>query len=180
MSRGRVWVATLTLSAGLLCSWMVSEGFSPTPYVPTPGDVPTIGHGSTHYEDGRPVRLGDPPINRRRAAQLARNLLEQDERQFQRSLGPVELYQEEYDLYLDFVGQFGMANWLRSSMRRHLLAGQYRLACDALLKWRMQAGRDCSQPQNWGPSGCKGVWTRQLERHARCVAAQPGEMAWVM
>lgn len=57
-------------------------------------------------------------------------------------------------------------------MRRDLLAGNYRQACDDLLKWRNQGGRDCSLPKNWGPQGCKGVWTRQQKRHAQCIAAQ--------
>ena len=177
----RVAVAALTLSAAGFASWTASEGDGPTsvrtdgvevhhPYVPTAGDVPTIGHGSTRYEDGTPVRLSDPPITRQRAEQLARNLHSADEARFRASLPGVYLHQGEFDLYLDFVGQYGIGNWRSSSMRRHLLAGQYRPACDALLMWRFQAGRDCRLPQNWGPKGCKGVWTRQQERHAKCVA----------
>ena len=84
----------------------------------------------------------------------------------------VLLYPEEYDLYLDFVGQYGIGNWRTSSMRRHLLAGEYVRACQALPAWRFQAGRDCRLPQNWGPKGCKGVWTRQQKRHADCMAMQ--------
>ena len=172
MSAKRNLVAALTLSAAGLATWIASEGFSAKPYIPTQGDVPTIGHGSTHYENGTPVRLTDPPITPARAEQLARNLASQDEQRFRASLPGVKLYQEEYDLYLDFVGQYGFGNWNTSSMRRYLLDEQYRQACDALLKWRFQAGRDCKLPENWGPKGCKGVWTRQQERHAKCVAAQ--------
>jgi GH24 family phage-related lysozyme (muramidase) len=53
-----------------------------------------------------------------------------------------------------------------------LLKGEYRQACEALLNWRFQAGRDCRLPQNWGPQGCKGVWLRQKERYDNCIAAQ--------
>lgn len=165
-------VAALTLSAAGFAGWKASEGFSEKPYIPTQGDVPTIGHGTTYYENGAPVKLTDPPITRARAEQLARNVLSQKEQQFRASLPGVKLYQEEYDLYIDFVGQYGIGNWRTSSMRRHLIAGEYRQACDALLKWRFQAGRDCKKPENWGPKGCKGVWTRQQERHAKCIAAQ--------
>lgn len=175
MKHGRQLAAALTLSAAGMLSWMSSEGYSPAPYVPTRGDVPTIGYGSTRYEDGTPVRLSDPPITRERALQLARSLHSEEEGRFRASLPGVRLYQAEYDLYLDFAGNFGIGNWRSSSMRRHLLAGEYQQACDALLRWRYQAGRDCSQPANWGPRGCRGVWTRQLERHSRCVAAQGGE-----
>lgn len=172
MNRQRTLVAALAISSAGFAAWQASEGYSPTPYIPTAGDVLTIGHGSTRYEDGTPVKLTDPPITRERAEQLARNLMAKDEQLFRASIPGVKLYQDEYDLYLDFVGQYGIGNWRQSSMRRHLLAGEYRAACDALLKWRFQAGRDCKLPQNWGPKGCRGVWTRQQERHAKCIAAQ--------
>lgn len=172
MNRTRQAVAVLALSAAGFAAWVGGEGLSLVPYVPTRGDVPTIGHGSTRYEDGTPVRLSDPPITRERALQLAHNLHSEEEQRFRASLPGVALHQEEYDLYLDFTGQFGIGNWRTSSMRRHLLDGEYRQACDALLKWRRQAGRDCSLPQNWGPKGCKGVWTRQQERHRKCLEAQ--------
>lgn len=172
MAKARIAVSALVLSAGGLAAWIASEGFTPTPVIPTKGDVPTIGHGSTRYEDGTPVRMTDPAITRERAVQLARNLHSEEERRFRDSLPGVDLTQGEYDLYLDFTGNFGIGNWRRSSMRRHLLAGDYRAACDALLQWKRQGGRDCSLPQNWGPRGCKGVWTRQQQRHAKCLAEQ--------
>jgi len=183
LSRPRLLVASLAVSAAGFAGWLSYEGSSPVvqdaggqallaPHIPTRGDVPTIGHGSTRYEDGTPVTLNDAPITRERAVQLARALMSEDEIRFRASLPGVALHQEEYDLYLDFVGQYGIGNWRNSSMRRHLLRGQYRQACDALLRWRFQAGRDCRLPSNWGPGGCKGVWTRQQDRHARCVAAQ--------
>ena len=171
-NRKRLIVGLMTLSAAGFGSWMNSESFSPTPYVPTKGDVPTIGYGATRYENGQPVKLSDPVITRARGEKLARALLSEEEQRFRASLPGVSLFQEEYDLYLDFNGQFGGGSWRSSSMRRELLAGNHGAACKALLKWRNQGGRDCSLPQNWGPQGCKGVWTRQQERHAKCVAAQ--------
>lgn len=170
--RTRVLAGLLTVSAAGFGAWRASEGFTEHPVIPTKNDVPTIGHGSTRYEDGTPVKLTDPPITRERAEQLARNLMAKDEQLLRASLPGVKLFQAEYDLYLDFTGQYGIGNWRQSSMRRHLLAGEYRAACDALLRWRFQAGRDCKLPQNWGPKGCRGVWTRQQERHAKCIAAQ--------
>ena len=172
MNTRRNLVLAMAFSASGFATWMASEGFSPKPYIPTKGDVPTVGHGSTHYEDGTPVRLSDPPITQQRAEQLARNLASKDEQRFRSSLPNVALYQEEYDVYLDFVGQYGIGNWRASSMRRGLLAGQYRQSCAALLKWRFQNGRDCKNPKNWGAHGCKGVWTRQQTRHEKCMAVQ--------
>jgi len=179
IKRSRVLVTALTLSAAGFTTWIASEGSSPAvfvageeqliPHIPTQGDVPTIGYGSTRYEDGRPVQLTDPPIPRRRAEALARNLLSADERRFRASIPGVALYQAEYDVYVDFIGQFGIGNWQKSSMRRALLAGDYLLACQSLLRYRYAAGFDCSTPGN---RRCAGVWKRQLGRYQRCMEAQ--------
>lgn len=169
----RIAVALLTLSASGFAAWQASEGFTEQAVIPTKGDVPTIGHGSTRYEDGRRVRMGDT-ITRQRAEELARNLQRADERQFADSLPGVKLTQGEYDVYIDFVGQYGMGNWRGSSMRRNLLAGQYVPACNALLRYRFAAGYDCSTTINGRPNRrCWGVWTRQQERHRKCMEAHP-------
>lgn len=171
-TKQRVAVAALSVSAAALLGLLGSEGFRSRPYIPTQGDVPTIGYGSTAYEDGTRVTLADPPITKERALQIVRNHQSKDEALFRASLPGVALTQGEYDLYLDFTYQFGIGNWRSSSMRRYLLQGEYRQACNALPAWRKQGGRDCSLPQNWGPKGCKGVWTRQLERQAKCLGEQ--------
>ena len=171
--RARTSVMALIISAAGFSAWMTSEGFSPTPYIPTKNDVPTIGHGSTRYEDGSPVKLTDKPITKQRAEQLARNLMNVDESRFRASIPGVSLYQEEYDLYLDFVGQYGIGNWRSSSMRRHLLKGEYEQSCKSLLKWKRAGGYDCSTMINGKPNNrCWGVWVRQLERHDKCMRAQ--------
>ena len=83
------------------------------------------------------------------------------------TLAGARLHQHEYDAYMDFVYQFGQGTWWKSSMRKHVLAGEYRLACDAMLKYRFSGGHDCSIPGN---KRCAGVWTRQLKRHQKCTA----------
>jgi GH24 family phage-related lysozyme (muramidase) len=87
------------------------------------------------------------------------------------SLPGAALTQNEFDAYLDFIGQYGIGTWRKSTMRREAIAGNYLAACDALLLYRRQGGRDCSLPENAGPKGCAGVWTRQLKRQALCKAA---------
>ncbi|NVZ19530.1 glycoside hydrolase family protein [Pseudomonas costantinii] len=166
--RQRVAVALLSISAAGFATWQASEGFTPVAVIPTKGDVPTIGHGSTRYEDGSPVRMGDT-ITQARAEVLARNLNSQAEKQFAASMPGVKLYQAEFDIYMDFTGQYGIGNWGSSSMRRDLLAGNYAQACHDLLKYRYAAGFDCSTPGN---KRCWGVWARQLERHAKCISSQ--------
>lgn len=166
--RQRIAVTVLSLSAAGFATWQASEGYTPVAVIPTKGDVPTIGHGSTRYNDGQPVRMGDT-ITPARAEVLARNLNSQAEKQFAASLPGVKLYQAEFDIYMDFVGQYGIGTWLKGSPRRDLLAGNYAQACNDLLKYRFAAGFDCSTPGN---KRCYGVWARQLERHAKCIAAQ--------
>lgn len=172
LKRARVLVAALTISAAAFTTWQASEGFTDHAVIPTKGDVPTIGHGSTRYEDGTPVKMGDT-ITRKRAAELARNLMNKDCARMAAALPGVELYQEEYDLYCDFVGQYGIGNFRASSMRRELLAGNYVAACAALLRYRFAAGYDCSTQVNGKPNKrCWGVWQRQLQRYEQCMGAQ--------
>lgn len=171
-ARNRIAVTLLSLSAAGFATWQASEGFTPVAVIPTKGDVPTIGHGSTRWEDGTRVRMDDT-ITRQRAEVLARALNSQAEKEFAASLPGVKLHQDEFDLYMDFVGQYGMGAWRAGSPRRDLLAGNYVQACNDLLKYKFAAGYDCSTKINGKPNNrCWGVWTRQLERHAKCMAAQ--------
>lgn len=166
-------IKSLSLAAAALSSWIAFEGFSPGPIIPTKGDVPTIGHGSTRYEDGTRVTMDDPEITRERAAQLAVALLSEDERCLKRSLPEDFLIsKDEFELYADFIGQYGCGTWRASTPRRLLAAEDYVGACNALLLYRFAGGRNCSLPENWGPRGCKGVWDRQQKRNARCLSAQ--------
>lgn len=164
----RIAIAALTLSAAGFLGIVVREGYTDTAVIPTKGDVPTLGYGSTVHEDGKAVKMGDrtTPV---RALAKAQAHISKDEAQFRASLPGVALTQGEYDLYVDFTYQYGIANWRASSMRRQLLAGEYAKACDALLRYRFAAGYDCSTPGN---RRCPGVWTRQLERHQKCMGEQ--------
>jgi GH24 family phage-related lysozyme (muramidase) len=168
MSNARVLVAGLTLSMAAFVGIAVNEGYVDRAMIPTKNDVPTVGLGSTSYEDGSKVRLGDR-ITPVRAIVLASNHITKEEQVFRASLPGVKMHQGEYDLYVDWVYQYGTGRWSTSSMRRHLLAGRYKEACDALLLYKFSGGYDCSTPGN---KVCAGVWTRQLERHQTCMSFQ--------
>jgi GH24 family phage-related lysozyme (muramidase) len=187
----RLLVAGLSLSAIGFLGLVTHEGYTDRAIVPTQGDRPTVGFGSTLHETGAPVRLGDTttPV---RALIKAQAHIGKEEAVFRDSLPGVALHQGEYDLYMDFVYQYGTPAWLRSGMRTQLLAGHYPQACNALLDYRKMTsarqegpgwvvsrrdaqGRptrwefDCSTPGN---KVCRGVWTRQLERHGKCMELQ--------
>jgi len=171
-SPARIAVAVLSLSMVGFLAIVTKEGYTERAIIPTKGDVPTVGFGSTVREDGQRVKLGDSttPV---RALHTAQAHIQRDEAVFRASLPGVALTQGEYDLYLDFTYQYGTANWQKSSMRRYLQAGDYRAACDALLRYRFAAGYDCSTMVNGKlNTRCPGVWTRQQERYAKCVAEQ--------
>lgn len=204
-NKTRVAAAALSLSAAAGAAWIASEGDGPKsvsqsgevllhPYVPTQGDVPTIGHGSTRYEDGRRVTLADPPITRRRAVELALGELDRTYAQCVRdSLGQTLVNQTEFDKAADFAGQYGCGAWRGSSMFTKTKAGDYSGACRAYLGYKfMTSGRregqgwmpyqwdktgqatrwrfDCSTPDN---KVCRGVWTRQQARYSACMESQP-------
>ena len=177
-SNGRQVVAMLVLaisaSGAGFTAWKANEGYTAEPVIPTQGDVPTIGYGTTHYEDGRPVKMGDVAITRKRADQLALNLMKADGKRLAASLEPdTELDPVEFNVYMDFIGQYGTGTWAASSMRRQLIAGEYAGACKSLLKYRFAAKYDCSTTVNGQPNQrCWGVWTRQLQRHNQCMEVQ--------
>lgn len=183
----RMLVAGLSLSAAAFIGLVVHEQYTDKAVVPTQGDRPTVGFGSTFHENGAPVKMGDTttPV---RALIKAQAHIAKEEAVFRDSLAGVPLYQGEYDLYMDWVYQFGTGAWLKSGMRAQLRRGNYEAACHALLDYRKMTsarkegpdwvpskrtpGRwefDCSTPGN---KVCRGVWTRQQERHQRCMEMQ--------
>lgn len=165
----RIPIRYLVLSAAAFIGLVLQEGYTDKAVIPVKGDVPTVGLGTTVYPNGQPVKMGDKttPV---KAIQDSYAHISKDEKAFKESLPNVTLTQGEYDLYLDFTYQYGMAAWRKSSMRVELTKGNYVAACDSLLKYRFVAGRDCSIRSN----NCYGVWTRQQARHTKCLAAQEG------
>lgn len=147
-------------------STAVKEGYTAKPTIPVKGDRPTIGNGTTFYPDGRAVKMTDPAITRKQAFDYLKFTMNKDAQPFNKTLVNIPISQVEYDLYLDFTYQYGVSAWSSSSMLRNLKAGKYKAACDSLLKWKYVAKRDCSIRKN----GCYGVWTRQLDRHQKCLS----------
>jgi len=184
-----------------LAAWIAHEGDGPVvvrddgtevlaPYVPTQGDVPTIGHGSTYYEDGRRVTLADPPITRERARELAAwHLSDQYAKCVVKSLGETLVLPTELRLAFYHAGQFGCGAWASSPMARAYARQDYEGACKGYLSYKYMtsdkrlgagwqpyttAGKtryrfDCSTPGN---KVCRGVWTRSVERFNQCMEAQ--------
>lgn len=165
-------VGTLRFSAAALVALFVFEGYTSSAIIPTSGDVPTIGFGTTLKQDGSKITLLDT-TNPVQAAMDSYAHISRDEALFKASLPGVELTQQEYDIYVDWVYQYGIKKWNTSTVRNRLLTGDYRGACDALLMWKYAGGYDCSTTINGEPNKiCWGVWARQLARNRSCLAAQ--------
>ena len=160
----RVAIASLSISAAAFVGLVANEGYSDTAYPdPTYGTkVPTIGFGST----GPDVKIGQrtDPV---RAMQRALRDMQKFEGAIKRCVH-VPLSQAEYDLYLHLTYNVGDAGFCNSGIVRRLNAGDYRGACDQILRWRYSNGQDCGAPSN---RTCRGLWTRRQSEHAQCIVA---------
>lgn len=124
----RTRIGALALSAAALVGLALNEGYSDRAIIPVPGDVPTIGFGTT---DG--VRMGDR-ITPQQA--LARKLA--DVQKFEGALKQcvtVPLHQHEYDAYIRLSYNIGSTAFCNSTLVRKLNAGDYEGACREILRW---------------------------------------------
>ena len=151
MSINRRTVASLTLSAAALVGIVMSESYTSTAVIPVPGDVPTLGFGTT---DG--VKMGDkitPPVALKRALT--------DVQKFEGALKAcvtAPLSQNEYDAYLQLSYNIGSGAFCRSTLVRKLNAGDYAGACQQILVWDKFKG----QP-------LRGLTLRRQREYAECM-----------
>lgn len=130
----RTRIAALALSAAGLVGLVAWEGYTERAVIPIPGDVPTIGFGTTEG-----VSMGDritPP------AALARAL--RDVGKFEGALKrcvTAPLHQHEYDAYTQLAYNIGAAAFCGSTLVRKLNAEEYAAACAEILRWTRAGGR---------------------------------------
>lgn len=164
----RLAVAVLSLSAAGYGSMTLYEGFTKDAVVPIPGDRPTIGFGSTFWEDGSPVKMGDT-ITPHRAVRVSIAHIAKDETVL-RGCVTGDMSQPEWDILVDFAYWRGRNGACRSDVVKNINQGNYVAACEAYLNLdsRRAAGKDCKIKAN----GCGGVWKRAQERYKKCMAVQ--------
>lgn len=132
--RPRFVLAALTLSAAGLVGIVGYEGYTETAVIPIPGDVPTIGFGTTEG-----VRMGDritPPTALGRALR--------DVNRFEGALKQcvtVPLAQNEYDAFVSLSYNIGPTAFCGSTLVRKLNAGDYAGACAEIDRWNKAGGR---------------------------------------
>ena len=124
----RTAVASLTLSAAALVGIALHEGYSSTAYTPVPGDVPTVGFGTTEG-----VKLGQSITPERALVRLLA-----DAGKFEQAVkrcAPVPMYPHEFSAFVSTTYNIGEGAFCRSTMAKRLNAGDYKGACAAILMW---------------------------------------------
>jgi lysozyme len=115
------------------------EGWRENPYL-CPAGVPTIGYGSTVYEDGTPVKLSDPAITEERGKELVNA-------HFKKSVYPaislvkVPLSQNQFDALCDIVYNIGIGNFSKSTLLKKVNAADWEGAAAEFKKWNMGGGK---------------------------------------
>ena len=124
----RVRLAGLSLSAAALVGIALHEGYRDTAYIPVPGDVPTIGFGTTEG-----VKLGDK-ITPIKALERKLSDVQKFEGAIRECVG-APLYQHEYDAYTSLAYNIGPTAFCDSTLVRLLNQERYEEACRQILRW---------------------------------------------
>jgi lysozyme len=152
MTKGRVAVAALTLSASAFIGLAVHEGYRDTAYIPVKGDVPTIGFGDTHGV--KPGDKTDPIRALIRLGQHAENF----QRDLRQCIGDVPMHQHEWDAIVSWAYNVGTGAACKSTLVRKLKAFDYAGACAELLRWDRFKG---------GP--LPGLTARRQSEYRQCM-----------
>ena len=118
----------MSLSAARFVGNLNYEGFSDTAYIPVPGDVPTIGFGST-----KGVKLGDT-ITPEKAIERAYRDIRNTESAIHKCVH-VPLSTSEYDAFTSLAYNIGTSAFCSSTLVKKLNAGDYEGACAEIKRW---------------------------------------------
>ena len=147
----RLIPTSLVLTASVLVSIAVDEGFVGNAYTPVKGDVPTIGFGTTEG-----VKLGDK-ITPERA--LVRLLSDADKfTQAVKKCAPVPMYQYEFDAYVSLTYNIGAGAFCNSTLVKKLKTYDYEGACKEILRWDKFQGQSL-----------KGLTLRRQREYQLCM-----------
>ena len=143
-------IAAISLSATALVAIALHEGYKDMAYIPTPGDVPTIGFGTTNG-----VKLGD-----KTTPTQALNRAMVDIQKFEgavKSCVQVPLTQGEYDAYISLSYNIGSSAFCNSTLVKRLNQSEYALACQEILRWNRFQGKELA-----------GLTKRRQEEYLKC------------
>ena len=142
---------SLYLSAAVLVGIALEEGFTSKAVIPVPGDVPTIGFGTTEG-----VKRGDIITPERALVRLL-----QDADKFSEGVkrcANVPLYQYEFDAYVSLSYNIGTGAFCNSTLVKKLKTYDYEGACKEILKWDKFKGEPL-----------KGLTHRRQREYKLCI-----------
>ncbi|MEP7371111.1 MAG: glycoside hydrolase family protein [Nitrosospira sp.] len=152
-------IAVMVLAASTLVGIAVHEDYKNEAYIPAPGDVPTIGFGTTAG-----VRMGDKTTPTRSLVRL----LEEVEGVYAAGVKKcvtAPLYQHEYEAYVSLAYNIGVAGFCRKALPGKppnlidlINAGEYAEACKRIEAFKYGPGRKI----------LSGLVKRRAEERAIC------------
>jgi lysozyme len=105
------------------------------------GGKPTIGYGSTFYEDGSEVNLGDV-ITQQQANELLMNILSQFEKDVSTLLNGIPVNPNQFDALVSFAFNLGTESLAQSTLLNKLKSNQNDTAIAVEFgKWVMAGGQ---------------------------------------
>jgi lysozyme len=146
----RTSIAALFLSGSALVGIALHEGYRGEAYEPVPGDVPTIGFGTTEG-----VKMGDRITPERALIRLLG-----DANKFEKAVKrcvSVPLHQYEFDAYVSLTYNIGEGAFCKSTLVKLLNQQKYEEACKQILRWDRFKG----QP-------LPGLTKRRMEEYQKC------------
>lgn len=149
----RIAIAALSLSAAGFVGIVLHEGYSDTAYTPVPGDVPTIGFGTT--EGVKPGDRITPPKAVERALRDASKF----EGAVKRCVA-VPLHQHEYDSMISLSYNIGPTAFCNSTLVKKLNAYDYEGACKEILRWDHFQGKPL-----------RGLTIRRQKEYQQCIGS---------
>ncbi|MGH8685107.1 MAG: lysozyme [Nitrosospira sp.] len=164
-------IAAMVLAASTLVGIAVHEGYKDEAYIPVPGDVPTIGFGTTAG-----VRMGDKTTPTRSLVRLL-DEVEDIYAAGVKKCVTVPLYQHEYEAYVRLAYNVGVAAFCRKAKPGKppnlidlINAGKYAEACERIEAFKYGPGRKV----------LPGLVKRRAEERALCEGRkshQPSELS---
>lgn len=116
------------------------EGFSSTPYLCAAG-VPTIGFGTTRYNDGKKVTLKDKPITKEEATELLKFQLIGYEQAVD-AMTTDKVNQNQFNALVSFAYNLGTQALKKSSLLKRVNSNTWDSKIDAeFLKWVFAGGK---------------------------------------
>ena len=147
----RMKVASLGLTAAALISIATHEGFRSEAYFPVPGDVPTIGFGTTEN-----VKIGDKITVERALVKLLN-----DTNKFEKAVkrcANVPMHPYEYSAFVSLTYNIGENAFCNSTLAKKLNQYDYEGACKEILKWDKFKGKPLP-----------GLTKRRKEEYRMCI-----------